>query len=133
MLTDFSGIGFATAVIVFLLNCEYNVILTWALYYIFASFNSVLPWSHCENEWNSPNCTVFDGSSTGVNTSVATNTTISDQDYWTGNLTSEVLLLGQSHNVTQKLSRRVMDPVTEFWELVLFFFSYSCIFVALVL
>ncbi|GFN75092.1 sodium- and chloride-dependent taurine transporter-like [Plakobranchus ocellatus] len=53
----FQGIGYATAVIVFLLNCEYNVILSWAFYYIFASFTDVLPWSHCNNEWNTDNCT----------------------------------------------------------------------------
>lgn len=36
-----AGIGWATTVIVFLLNCYYNVILAWAFYYLFASFSSV--------------------------------------------------------------------------------------------
>ncbi|KAH3838903.1 hypothetical protein DPMN_112320 [Dreissena polymorpha] len=54
----FQGIGYASAVIVFILNCEYNIILTWAYYYLFASFTSVLPWSNCENEWNTETCHV---------------------------------------------------------------------------
>ena len=30
----------------------YNMILGWSLYYIFASFSSELPWSHCRNDFN---------------------------------------------------------------------------------
>ena len=37
-------------------NIYYTVILGWSLYYMFASFRSSLPWSHCNNEWNTPNC-----------------------------------------------------------------------------
>ncbi|XP_064637035.1 sodium- and chloride-dependent creatine transporter 1-like isoform X2 [Lineus longissimus] len=54
----FKGIGFACAIIVFLLNCYYNVILCWAFYYMFASFTSVLPWSSCDNPWNTENCSI---------------------------------------------------------------------------
>ncbi|KAJ8275789.1 hypothetical protein COCON_G00075410 [Conger conger] len=35
----------------------YNVIITWALYYLFSSFQSLLPWENCNNTWNRPNCT----------------------------------------------------------------------------
>ena len=34
----------------------YLVVLAWSLFYLFASFQSTLPWSHCNNEWNTPNC-----------------------------------------------------------------------------
>ncbi len=40
------GIGWATTIIVFLLNCYYNVILTWAFYYLFSSFTSVRNVTH---------------------------------------------------------------------------------------
>lgn len=53
----FKGIGIATTIIIFFLNCYYNIILTWAFYYVFASFTAVLPWSHCNNEWNTEACT----------------------------------------------------------------------------
>ncbi|XP_067944082.1 sodium- and chloride-dependent taurine transporter-like [Watersipora subatra] len=53
----FIGIGFATTIILFLLNCYYNVILSWALYYLFASFSKVVPWSHCDHDWNTEHCT----------------------------------------------------------------------------
>ncbi|KAI8436469.1 hypothetical protein MSG28_010039 [Choristoneura fumiferana] len=37
----------------------YNTIIGWAVYYLvasLASINSVLPWTSCDNEWNTPLC-----------------------------------------------------------------------------
>ncbi|XP_060560453.1 sodium- and chloride-dependent GABA transporter ine-like [Ruditapes philippinarum] len=55
----FTGAGIATVVISFLFTTYYNVIITWAFYYLFSSFTSKLPWSDCSNDWNSDDC--FDG------------------------------------------------------------------------
>ncbi|RUS84339.1 hypothetical protein EGW08_007871 [Elysia chlorotica] len=52
----FQGIGLASCIIVFFLNCYYNVILSWAFFYMFSSFNSELPWEKCNHTWNSDNC-----------------------------------------------------------------------------
>ena len=30
----------------------YNIILSWAFFYIFSSFSASLPWSSCDNWWN---------------------------------------------------------------------------------
>uniref|UniRef100_A0A1A7ZEZ5 Uncharacterized protein n=1 Tax=Nothobranchius furzeri TaxID=105023 RepID=A0A1A7ZEZ5_NOTFU len=35
----------------------YNIVITWALYYLFSSFQAPLPWQSCNNTWNTPNCT----------------------------------------------------------------------------
>ncbi|KAG8230300.1 hypothetical protein J437_LFUL008491 [Ladona fulva] len=34
----------------------YNTIIGWAVYYLFTSFRSELPWTSCNNSWNTPNC-----------------------------------------------------------------------------
>ena len=34
----------------------YNIIITWVLYYLFASFTSTLPWGSCGNAWNTKAC-----------------------------------------------------------------------------
>jgi len=34
----------------------YNTIMAWILYYLFNSFRSTLPWSTCDNAWNTPAC-----------------------------------------------------------------------------
>jgi len=52
----FTGIGYAMFMISFYIGCYYNVILAWALYYIYSSFSNVLPWTSCDNHWNSPSC-----------------------------------------------------------------------------
>ncbi|XP_061570710.1 sodium- and chloride-dependent betaine transporter-like [Cololabis saira] len=52
----FQGVGFASQVIVVYLNIYYIVILAWAVFYLGNSFVSPLPWSSCENWWNSESC-----------------------------------------------------------------------------
>lgn len=89
MYINFAGIGFATTIIVFLLNCYYNVILAWAFRYLFASFTAELPWSNCNNEWNTESCVVRN-----IMPINATNNT------GDGNFTKII----------------TTDPVTEYWE-----------------
>lgn len=46
------GIGLASVVIESYLNIYYIIILAWALFYLFSSFTSELPWTTCTNTWN---------------------------------------------------------------------------------
>ncbi|XP_036388764.1 sodium- and chloride-dependent taurine transporter-like isoform X1 [Megalops cyprinoides] len=52
----FTGIGYASMVVVSLLNVYYIVILAWGLYYLFQSFQAELPWARCRHSWNTPSC-----------------------------------------------------------------------------
>ncbi|KAJ8043609.1 Sodium- and chloride-dependent GABA transporter ine [Holothuria leucospilota] len=52
----FKGVGVATVTMTFLLTTYYNVIIAWAIFYLFSSFRSELPWASCNNTWNTPNC-----------------------------------------------------------------------------
>ncbi|TRY56511.1 hypothetical protein DNTS_015659 [Danionella cerebrum] len=53
----FKGVGYTVIVIALYVGFYYNVIIAWSLYYLFASLSGELPWLHCNNPWNSPNCT----------------------------------------------------------------------------
>ncbi|XP_076025210.1 sodium- and chloride-dependent GABA transporter ine [Genypterus blacodes] len=53
----FKGVGLASVAISFIMCTYYNVVITWALYYLFNSFQAPLPWQGCNNDWNTPNCT----------------------------------------------------------------------------
>ncbi|MBN3316730.1 INE protein, partial [Atractosteus spatula] len=46
------GVGLSTVVISFVLCTYYNVLMAWALYYLFNSFQSPLPWQTCNSTWN---------------------------------------------------------------------------------
>uniref|UniRef100_A0A7N6AE67 Transporter n=1 Tax=Anabas testudineus TaxID=64144 RepID=A0A7N6AE67_ANATE len=52
----FKGVGFTVILISLYVGFYYNVIISWALFYLFSSFSGELPWVHCNNTWNSPNC-----------------------------------------------------------------------------
>lgn len=53
----FAGVGLSTVVISFVFSTYHNVVLCWALFYMFNSFGATLPWMSCNNTWNSvENC-----------------------------------------------------------------------------
>ncbi|NWY25569.1 S6A12 protein, partial [Pheucticus melanocephalus] len=78
----FEGIGYATQVIVGYLNIYYIVILSWALFYLFSSFSSVLPWASCNNPWNSDLCVDILNRSSLDNRTLSANATSSMIEFW---------------------------------------------------
>ncbi|CAF1064259.1 unnamed protein product [Rotaria sordida] len=52
----FKGVGWAMAINAFLVTVYYNIIIAWCLFYFFASFRRKLPWSDCDNWWNTESC-----------------------------------------------------------------------------
>ncbi|XP_064467217.1 sodium-dependent noradrenaline transporter-like [Ornithodoros turicata] len=52
----FKGVGYCAVLVSWYVSFYYNVIIGWALYFMFSSFRSELPWSHCGNPWNTENC-----------------------------------------------------------------------------
>ncbi|KAJ7380047.1 hypothetical protein OS493_010754 [Desmophyllum pertusum] len=107
----FQGIGYAGVLVMQYVNIYYTVILAWALYYMFASFQSRLPWSHCENEWNTPNCVVFSeeaARATRLNSSILANTTVANA---TAHLNSSMQNVTILANATTKVSSS-----QEYWD-----------------
>ncbi len=47
-----SGIGAGMMIVCALVGIYYNMIIAWAIFYLFASFTSDLPWQHCDNDYN---------------------------------------------------------------------------------
>ncbi|XP_067163460.1 sodium- and chloride-dependent GABA transporter 2 isoform X5 [Apteryx mantelli] len=63
----FEGIGYASQVIVILLNFYYIIVLAWALFYLFSSFTIDLPWGSCDHEWNTGSCMEFQKANSTLN------------------------------------------------------------------
>ncbi|XP_042907514.1 sodium- and chloride-dependent glycine transporter 1 isoform X3 [Parasteatoda tepidariorum] len=56
----FQGLGYAMFIMSGLVGIYYNMILAWALFYLLSSFTTHLPWSSCDNWWNTEACRKFD-------------------------------------------------------------------------
>lgn len=107
----FKGIGGANVVILTFLNTYYTVIMAWALYYMIMSFNSVVPWSKCDNEWNTEYCFI-----PGVD-QLKNCTNVTSDDF-----TTEVSTTLPTSDVTEFGNATCIDPslrvssTVEFWE-----------------
>ncbi|OAF71548.1 5HT transporter [Intoshia linei] len=52
------GIGFGICLIASYVAIYYNTILAWSIYYFINSFQKIIPWSNCDNDWNTENCVI---------------------------------------------------------------------------
>lgn len=48
----FTGIGYAMCLMSALVSIYYNMIIAWAMRYLFTSLFSDISWSNCDNDWN---------------------------------------------------------------------------------
>ncbi|KAL3319021.1 hypothetical protein Ciccas_002321 [Cichlidogyrus casuarinus] len=50
------GIGWTSCILNFLVAMYYNVIIAWSAFYVFSSMSKTIPWSTCDNWWNTARC-----------------------------------------------------------------------------
>ena len=84
-------------VIVFFCNTYYIMVLAWGFYYLIKSFSATLPWSTCDNEWNTASCIEIFHYQECKNASLA-------------NIT-----VGNSNMTCSELGD-ARSPIIEFWE-----------------
>ncbi|XP_060926057.1 sodium- and chloride-dependent neutral and basic amino acid transporter B(0+) isoform X1 [Limanda limanda] len=93
------GVGVAMVMVTLIVSIYYNVILTYSLYYMFASFQSPLPWSSCLS-WADSNCSSTPSVSCNVSGVLVAN--------WT------------QENITCPLTALIMAPVQspseQYWD-----------------
>lgn len=67
-----------------LLTTYYNVIMSWAIFYLISSFQGSLPWETCDHGWNSDQCSpiISDNATSDTNQSLAGNTHSSTQEFY---------------------------------------------------
>ncbi|KAF5405529.1 Sodium- and chloride-dependent glycine transporter 2 [Paragonimus heterotremus] len=59
MIPFFQGLGWCMVFASGIVSIYYNLFIAYALYFLGMSFNWILPWSHCNNEWNTPRCFTY--------------------------------------------------------------------------
>ncbi|XP_033746964.1 sodium- and chloride-dependent betaine transporter-like [Pecten maximus] len=101
------GIGIAIAVINCISGINTVILEVWALEYFINSFTAVLPWTNCDNDWNTPACYREDSNMGSGNISLYNS---SLENYTFMNLTSETVKLVKNETVYHPV-----DSVEEFW------------------
>lgn len=118
----FQGIGIATLLICFLSSTYYTVILTWGLYYMYASVAKEIPWGSCLNAWNTDRCASSNEElQRRLCTSRSTyNSSISNGQPWENmsliNGTLRSNLLNTTDTNCSMSNVTAVDPAVEFWE-----------------
>ena len=120
----FLGIGHGMVVMTGIVAIYYNVILSWAIYYFAMSFNAVLPWSNCDNDWNTDSCYMrMASNTTGSNNQSTFNVTLSQKAGY-GNQSylhfdfnnTESTMLNVTISTVSKSDPIRRTPTEEFWQ-----------------
>jgi solute carrier family 6 (neurotransmitter transporter, GABA) member 1 len=90
------------------MNVYYIVILAWAIFYFFMSMRSKLPWSTCDNAWNTITCV-----NPYLRKEICFNQRVPGKSFENGTalVAKFCTVAGKNISVSQ-----VTDPVKEFWE-----------------
>ncbi|XP_015210793.1 sodium- and chloride-dependent glycine transporter 1 isoform X1 [Lepisosteus oculatus] len=71
----FKGVGYGMMVVSTYIGIYYNVVICIAFYYFFMSMTSLLPWTYCNNQWNTKDCSGVVGTSYANATALMSNFT----------------------------------------------------------
>lgn len=99
------GVGFASVVVCLLVGIYYNMIIAWCFYYLFASWQSPLPYSSC------PNITQNNVSVIDPQCDIAGRT----QYYWYKNALQSTSSLEESGGVTWQLALSLLLAWVVVW------------------
>ncbi|KAK2164943.1 hypothetical protein LSH36_57g04062 [Paralvinella palmiformis] len=104
-----TGIGYGMVLISGIVCIYYNIIIAWTLYYLFKSFQRVLPWSTCDNSWNTDACASRTRNESFISTNVTADRVLS------GNITGYHSDLSWiATNITLPFKKKT--PSEEFWQ-----------------
>ncbi|KAK6182350.1 hypothetical protein SNE40_010059 [Patella caerulea] len=114
----FRGLGVSMTFMSGICNLYYQMILAWILYYLVHSFMSPLPWTTCDNWWNTDTCFLHQKMANNV-TGIGMNVTSSLTDN-ASNVTAYTLEGAEYSLITgvnyTNSSNRVYTASEEFWN-----------------
>lgn len=70
----FKGCAYAAILLNIYCTMEYNMLITYPMFFIYDSFNTILPWKTCGNWWNTDECVELDNESASENQTLALKT-----------------------------------------------------------
>ena len=100
--SPFLGVGYGMMVVSTYIGIYYNVVICIAFYYFFMSMTNLLPWTYCNNPWNTPDCSGVLGNNGIINGSSALNAS---------SMLNTSLAVAEVVNRTKRTS-----PSEEYWK-----------------
>ncbi|XP_048024993.1 sodium- and chloride-dependent GABA transporter 2-like [Megalobrama amblycephala] len=111
------GIGYAGQLILLYSCMYYIIILAWALFYLFFSFSSQLPWASCDNTWNTDDCVNLAAKNFTINWT-SLNSTPAATEFWE----KRVLVLSRGIEEVGKINWEILLCLIAMWII-----CYFCI------
>ncbi|XP_069100866.1 sodium- and chloride-dependent glycine transporter 1-like [Argopecten irradians] len=112
----FKGVGYGMVIISGIVCVYYNIIITWTIYYLYHSLRAVLPWSMCNNWWNTDQCYIRTGPYATTNNTTAINATMTNTtSAATANMSVVQMVAGNLSTVVSNVTKK-MTASEEFWE-----------------
>ncbi|CAL4064340.1 unnamed protein product, partial [Meganyctiphanes norvegica] len=109
----FKGVGFQVVCIAFYVDFFYNVILAWSLRYLLASFTTNLPWTSCNNTWNTDRCRKIGEERSPIYEGMDNFTWANSIGMDGGNYSID---MGINSNYTYISNYTTTTPAEEYWE-----------------
>ncbi|KAL4232818.1 hypothetical protein ACF0H5_007504 [Mactra antiquata] len=105
------GIGILQVLLSLIVLWYATHILSWVLYFLYSCFRAVLPWSSCNNHWNTPACKPISElwSQAATNSSSINTTLYNTTSYNTTSMTTVATLLDKNRT-------EYSSSAYEFWE-----------------
>lgn len=114
------GIGYAMCVLNFFTGLYYNTIISWAVFFFVESFTNTLPWTSCNNSWNSNNCRTIGQRQTLKQLNSTAYLQITPQPYQTitNQTMSTTILNQQQQEIEQQHQQQVYfsSPTKDYFE-----------------
>ncbi|XP_071510973.1 sodium- and chloride-dependent glycine transporter 1-like [Diadema antillarum] len=110
------GVSYGRILAMVVYRCFYSVVISYSVYFFFASFTSNLPWEGCHHSWNTPYCSELiddcleNGGIIVANGSCANQTMISKDEF------GEFSMSFRPESVSPDIWDRRTDPSEEYWR-----------------
>ncbi|XP_064636169.1 sodium- and chloride-dependent glycine transporter 1-like [Lineus longissimus] len=111
----FKGVGCGMVVISAVVGIYFNVILAWTLFYLGKSFTTALPWTTCDNAWNTDACVVRNRNNTWLFDSEGRNATNGTLAHLS-DIAFDLPAYDNGTDLSIPLPMKTVSPSGEFWE-----------------
>ncbi|GFS10062.1 sodium- and chloride-dependent glycine transporter 2-like [Elysia marginata] len=115
----FKGLGYTMVALAAIISVYYNIVVATAIYFLFASMQSEVPWASCGNDWNTCACRTYDMNVTLVDPLMWYNSTGLNCSKWSETFALKLLFKERSGGKVLEATDGIDEPGKLKWDLTL--------------